>query len=379
MATLTSYTKSLLAAPRDIQGDIKSTSKVVGTTSTLADQIHLASGTSGSSYFAEPQLLRMTDDRILFVYWRGTGHVSDSGAIYGKIVDNDFSTLVSEFVIADDALPYDTRNCGITQTECGNFAVFYRLYNYGSTTTVATKMVTSTDGINWSTPTDISNIFSGVWTSLQATSLVVPFSKGVKTANGYMQCFYNHYEVGVLFSEDGLTWGTPTVVYTRPEQNITGEPVPVRIDDDRIVIIVRCNDPDNSYGFLKSSDGGLTWTALSSMYAASASATNAGAPMAVEYLSAGEIAFAWALRTPVGELTYNVEDAEAFWTTPQNAWATGRPNRQIISTSSGTTAINFGYQTLLRRYDNSVMVAWYDQKSLGTEDQTDIRIRTVAN
>lgn len=379
MATvLNNYSKNIGISPRDINGDIRATAKVVGTTSALADQVLIASDTNGSSYYAAPHLFRMKDDRILLTYWRGAGHISNLGAIYGKIVDNDFVTLVDEFVVADDDQPYDTRNRVIVQTDCGNFTAFYRLYDAVGASTLATKMITSSDGINWSVPVDATNIFSGVWTSADATSLVVPYGTAVKTSNGYMQTFYNRYEAGVLFSTDGVNWGNPKQLYLTASYEYA-EPFLVKIDDDRIVVIHRCQNNQNSYIYQKTSDGGITWTAVSVPYASSATATTAAAPMSAIPLNNGEIAFSWALRKPVSELVYNTEDAEAFWTSPETAWAVGRPNRQVIATSSANTAINFGYQALLRRYDNSVMVAWYDEASTGLEDDTDIRIRTVNN
>lgn len=377
--TLTSYTKSLIPAPVNIDGDIRTTTKVHGTTSAVTTQVFLPSGTNGSSYLAAPFMYRLKDDRFLFTYWRGDGHVSNNGAIYGRILDNDFVTLESEFILANDDLPYDTRNRAIIITECGKYSLFYRLYDAVGNSTLATKLITSLDGVTWSEPTDVTNIFDGVWTSSQATSIVVAYGKAVKTSNGYMQTFYNENEAGVLFSTDGLTWGNPKSLYNTGTTFTYAEPFPVKIDDDRIVIIHRSQSTPNSYVYQKSSDGGLTWTAPSSLYAASASATNAAAPMAAIPLKGGKIAFSWALRKPVGELVYNTEDAESFWTTPEIAWAVGRPNRQVIATSSANTAINFGYQTLVRRHDDSVMVAWYDEASSGLEDDTDIKIRTVAN
>ena len=330
----------------------------------------------GARYVYDSHMWRMRDNRILFLWWTGDLHAENDGLIMGRIVNDNYETLVADFVIADDVLPHDTRNIAGGVTDDGRIVLFYSLYDVGGAGRVDTKFLYSDDeAATWSTPASLVAALDVV-----GSGTYVPFGPMVSTSNGYMQTFYYHYSAYVLFSADGSSWGSAVEVYTDVNQNKFGEPSAVRIDADRIVLLVRCNDPDNAFSFTKTSDGGSTWTALSSPSSWTSATIEYGTPIR-GIVVGSNVVVAWGGRRAEAGLFTNYEDAEAFFTNPAISWGAARPNKAQLATTStdgnGTPVINFGYPNLLERTDGSIAVTWYDQHPTLTGNAVDVRLASM--
>lgn len=349
------------------------------TPTAFAPQTYIESSlvADGARYNYDSHFWRMRDNRILFVWWAGDLHTENDGRIYGRIINDNFETLVADFVVADDVLPYDTRNIGGGVTNDGRIVIFYSLYDYGGAGRLDTKVTYSDDeAATWSEPVSVVAALDVV-----GAGTYVPFGPMVSTSNGYMQVFYYHYSAYVLFSADGSSWSGAVEVYTDVNQNKFGEPFAVRIDADRIVLMVRCNDPDNAFSHISTSDGGSTWGSLSSPDGWTTATIEYGTPIAGIRVGSN-IVFAWGGRRAEAGLYTNQEDAEAFFSNPTIAWDSARPNKTQLSTTSidgnGSPVINFGYPNLLERTDGSVAVTWYDQHPSLTGNSVDVRIATMS-
>lgn len=347
---------------------------------TFAPQVYLASSQTndGFSYGAEPQLFRMANGNILYIWWHGNSHTENNGILYAKVVDDNLNEIVPRFVLADDVQPYDTRNAAGGVTDTGRIVIYYRVYSPSGTTTIdVMRMYSDDNAATWSTPTSVQALLD-YW----STGPHVPFGPMVKTSKGYLQFFYYHNRTTALFTTDGITFLEASEVYYDATANRYGEPSVVKIDDDRLVILMRCNDPDNSFAYIKTSDGGDTFTAILGNTPWTTQTIDYGTPIrGVPSAVSSNILFAWGGRRPESKMIYNFEDAEAFWADPTIAWQEGRPNRTVLANSYGINssvpAYNFGYPCMLPRSDGSFLITWYDQNPSLNDYHTDIYIATI--
>lgn len=345
----------------------------------VAPQVYLESSlvADGSRYMYDSYMWRLPDNTILFAYWTGNSHTDLEGRIMGRIINDNFEVLRSDFVIADDALPYDTRNIAGGVLDNGRIVIFYRLLNTVGVVTVDTKFVYSDDyGDTWTPGGSVEAVLD----SVRVMSLHNPHGKMVKTSYGYMQTFYSRNNGVVLFSQDGLNWGDPVEQYYIAEDLQFGEGDVVAIDEDRLVMLLRCNNPDNSFSFSTSSDGGRNWTAIAATVAWTSATVEYGCPIRAIKVGS-DIVVAWGGRRDEAGLYANIEDAEAFWTNPSIAWLSNRPNKFTVAPANidgnSLPVINFGYPNMLLRTDGSVALTWYDQNPNGFGNDVDTKIGTI--
>ena len=323
-----------------------------------------------NSYTDGPVVVYTNDGNLLAVFRRGGDHASDDGRLFKSISSDDGATWGAEVLVYDSATGYDTRNQagGIDQAS-GRVVIFCSIYNKGGTTRDDAGYITSTDhGATWSAFTSVSGLF----TDVTPDANYVPYGPMVRTSNGLMQLFYYHEDAWAIFSKDeGLTWGERVTIYTGyTPTNTIGEPSIVRIDDHRLVAIIRDNTTDNSFRYTKTSDGGDTWSAVTTTYEWTATTVTSAAPVQAITIE-DDLLIAWGGRAPIFKVITNRMNKEDFWTTPQDAWKVGETNRTELYTAKATLSTNFGYPWIAHRegHEYTAMLFWYDQ-NLPTSDPT---------
>lgn len=353
----------------------------------------IADEPSPLGYKSEPQLVYCADGSILCVYRRGSSHIANDGRIVAKRSTDLGRTWGAEIEVHNQPL-YDTRNPTVgIDPDSGRLIVFSRTLE-GLRIHRDLYFQTSDDnGASWSAATNISSLFSGTG----ATALA-PFGPAVQTANGLMQLIYGfddtreHQWCWAIFSTDGgLTWGGRTTVYDLTQVSTTfTEPFPVRLDNNRIVVLIRNNKLGNEYWFVKSSDGGLTWTSATGQrvkwtsddiahYSPAVGAAIGGSDVLISWNSRGE---------PDGSgYVYTVRmNREVFFHNPASAFVPGgEPRRRVAVSIIQDTAPgpgpwpDFGYPFLLPvpGVQHTALIAWYDSKNHAYNEETDIWITTL--
>lgn len=326
------------------------------------------------AYCAEPHLWRLNNGNHIKVFWRGGSHVQNEGRIVQQISTDGMATWGAESTVVGLVADRDIRNIGgRVDPTTGNIIIFYSEYALPGGVRGGAHLVYSTDnGATYSAPADYTATIG------QGTN-VVPFGNFIETANGLMQAFYYHTYSVVLFSTDGVTWGSPVTIYSgySPSNGI-GEPALVRIDDNRAVAVMRSNTNIGSFVYSKTSDGGLTWTALSAEYAYTGATLTAASPYFGKLIS-NHVFSVWTPRKPTDQVWCSRLDKDAFFAAPEDAWVDNPTAKLVASTPVSTAPINMGYPTALELEDEkcTVVVAWYQQSSDTGTNYTDIVSQTA--
>lgn len=290
------------------------------------------------NYLYDPNRFKLqAADTWMHVYWKGGDHTDNDGAIYGKISTDNMLTWGAEQLLVDDASGYDTRNIGGgVNPATGEIILFYRVYDASLAINVDTKrIVGSADASTWGTPVSVSSWFG------QAVS---PFDNIVWGANGALMVFHlgSANAAWVVKSTDAFV--TADVVTT-----VTGadEAWIVPIDDDRAVMVSRDNTNLNSQRFIKTSDWGDTWTALSSPYPFVDTNWTANIGDGV-LIDGAYVLQLWTERGPAYDVYASYMDKETFWANPQYGWSqdlTENPTRTLVYDGpdpGATYGLNFG-------------------------------------
>lgn len=311
-------------------------------------------------YINEPIINYTHDGNLLMIFRRGGDHASNDGRLFSCISTDHGQTWGSENLIYDSPTGYDTRNqAGGVDPVTGRVICFIRVYDVNGPTTVDIGYCYSDDhGVTWSSFISLHNLFP--------QTELMPFGPMVRTVNGLMQTFHFFNDAWVLFSKDGgLTWGDISPIHEDwPEGGIgIGEPSAIAIDMHRIVCILRDNNAVDSYRYVKSSDGGKTWSAVSDKYLRTNGTVTFSSPahgIRVE----DDLLLAWHTRSTEFKMFTNRMNIEDFWTTPQDAWLpTGATEfRTEFSTAGTFVSTDYGYPWFAYRagHEYTVLMAWYD-------------------
>lgn len=320
-------------------------------------------------YLMEPHLWRLNSGKIFACAHRGETHVDNTGRLVGRVSDDEMVTWGTEFVVHDDASGFDTRNQGggvVAAT--GRVIIFFALYDWplGSPTgndREGVGFVYSDDECQtWSAPTYILNEFPP---AEQASGAVIPFGRMMETSNGLLQMFYNRESCWCLRSTDnGVTWGNRVDLWISPlPSNSIVEPFLCKVDNNRFVCVIRDNTNPNSYRYIKTSDGGLTWGSIEGPYEHTSTTMNAAAPFkCFEYR--GAILGCICTRDPEFQLKVSRTGLEEFWNRPWLAWAADNLTRinNVVSFNSAVS-IDCGYAWPLdvTGAPETALIAYYDQ------------------
>jgi hypothetical protein len=322
-------------------------------------------GPGADAYSMEPMLEELKNGNILSVVRTGSTHANNDGRLLGRISTDQGDTWGTVFTIYDSPTGFDTRNqAGGVDPATGRVVIFTRIYDADTVTTVDIGYLTSDDhGVTWSDFTSIVDQFSD---SSTGNNDVLAFGPMVRTANGLMQAFYHHRDCWVLFSKDGgLTWGDKVVVYLGWPNPVIGEPRAIAVDQHRLVLVIRDNTIGNrnGYRFVKSSDGGKTWTALSAVFDHMTSvALDAAAPfngIRVE----DDLISAWHTRAPDFKMYTSRVNIEDFFDDPPFAWSETAPNRKVVTNAVTNISIDWGYPNFFVRegQEYTALMHWYDE------------------
>lgn len=186
---------------------------------------------------------------------------------------------------------------------------------------VDTKMIIgSADASTWGTAVSISSWFGQV---------VSPFGNIIWGANGALMVFHLGTSNAAWVVKSTDAFATTDVVTT-----VSGadEAWIVPIDDDRAVMVSRDNTNLDSQRFIKTSDWGDTWTALSDPYPfVDVNGTaNIGDGVLIDDAYVLQL---WTERGPNYDIYASYMDKETFWTNPQYGWSqdpTENPTRTLV-------------------------------------------------
>jgi hypothetical protein len=130
--------------------------------------------------------------------------------------------------------------------------------------------------------------------------------------------------------------------------------------------------------YVKSSDGGLTWSAISTEYAYIAGTPQAASPYFGKLIG-NHIFSVWTPRKLYDQVVCSVVDKDVFFANPETAWVDNPTTKIIANTTASTAPINMGYPTAheVVGEECTVFVAWYQQSSDTGTNYTDIAYQTA--
>lgn len=343
---------------------------------TLKSSILIPEGAGDDAYGAEPMAVRLNDDRILLLYYKGGGHIGNGGRLLGQYSNTEGETWSTPFVVADHTSNFDTRNMSVYYNATDNrIALFYRTYNAATSTHDNNWVQYSTDyGQTWTAPTSITSLLPSL------NPIFVPFGPVVETINGAMVNFYDASgNAAVLFSTDnGASWGTEKVMFTA--QTDKNETTVIAVDSSRLVAVIRDSSQTDKFFYTKSSDGGYTWSAISAGFTYSTFVPVGASPLTGITIG-DDVIVAFSPRKSglnQGRITSCRVNKEVFWTNPEVAWSTTAELRKEEYYSDHLQALDFGYPRLLPILDGdySALMWFYDQGS--ASDTADIIQQTIS-
>ena len=144
----------------------------------------------------------------------------------------------------------------------------------------------------------------------------------------------------------------------------------VPIDGDRFVGVSRDNTNLESQRFIKTSDQGVTWSALSAAYPFVDTnwTANIGDGVLVDD---SYILQAWVERGPSYDVYVSRTDKEDFWTTPELGWSVDNPTRVLAYDGPATNfGLNFGSPKLavVEGHEYTAMMFTYQQAGAVTDE-----------
>jgi len=219
-----------------------------------------------TDYDQEPHLAQLTNGTLVVVFREGAGHFVSDGRLVCQRSTDLGQSWSSRIEIANDG--QDDRNPELVHdSDSDRLTVFYRSYDSNGDFEGIYYATSEDGGQSWSARTSLDS-------KLQQTS-VAAFGQGIETSNGLMATFITEdgtdRHIEALFSTDnGQSWGSAATVVTETDTGFDlSEPVPCRIDDNRLMCFVRDDRRSGDEGghvVVQSSDGGSSWSSGSYDY-----------------------------------------------------------------------------------------------------------------
>lgn len=349
----------------------------------------IASGGGSVAYNSHPNPLFDKDGGLVVAYYRGGSHAYDNhGRVCAKISADGGETFGPEILICDHPSGYDTRNIALAYDPASHVhTAFFRTFDAGISIAAGVHKnlyycQSADGGQTWGAPVDISGAVTGY-----GVDFVVPFGVAVLTSNGLMQLFVGRNSATsqtiawALFSTDGVNWGNLTEVYKHTGTALPTEPYPVRIDDDRVVVMIRnyANGYEASFACVKSSDGGATWSGLGGAFGNwSTSLPAVSSPICGYRTSPTEVVCAWGSRGEAdgrGYIHLQRVGVEAFFSRPQLGFLPSEPRQKFyiskVDNSNGAHWSEFSYPQIFGDNDGNNFIAWYDSHDGSDRVSTD--------
>ncbi|GGX52348.1 sialidase family protein [Saccharospirillum salsuginis] len=335
------------------------------------DRVVVGQSSDGTDYHSEPRVVEMKDGRLLCVHQRAQLHDDNTTRIVYRTSADRGKTWSADTTLYDPASGYAGRNPGLClDPTTGRIIVFAREYNSGTAQVDLVYMYSDDNAATWNSPTSIMGLFG-------AEPVAVPFGKGVETAQGLMQIFYASDKIWALFSTDnGQSWGGLVTIHDNQQASATfSESVPVRIDNNRVVLCVRDGDNPERFYFFRTTDGGATWAGVQ-FGTWTGQAINTPTPL-TGIRHENDVYLSWGARSPDWNLYLVKASAEYFFQAPDDVIANATRVKLIKSEASGGGAASdaeFGYSDLavLSGIQHTVLVTWYDTKDDATVTDTNV-------
>jgi hypothetical protein len=362
------------------------------------------------TYNITPILIRCNNGDLLCLYTAGEAHRSTSDLfVYKRLpAGADIQTGWGEETLIASEPTWGARKTGggcgvdpktgrvmvtwITMADAdGNFEMFNFYYMYSDD-----------HGVTWSTPVDLYSQFISAGTSLYPSRypLVSPDNKPdvrffgdiQRTSKGLM-CFVYVPRMAMLavFSyDDGETWdiANPVQIWSTDGSQGLNEPNSVFVDQDNIVLICRDDDPDQQYkaAFSQTTDGGATWSTMSSSIPFAATPTEMPpGNSAQNAVRVGDRVYGcFTVREPVGKFHHTCLNVTDFLATPSDLWDINATNQlrttyDIYPDGAADDYEDAGYPQFatLAGHEYTALVTYYTPSDPITTNHTDIAIRTM--
>ena len=346
---------------------------------------NLTDGVTTGSYLFDHSLLELDNGDIYMAFREGISHVGNDGRSLQMYSSDRGVTWTTPTLLHEDA-SWDVRGIALAKAQNGDLTYFVTLRDTSLGTSDAKDVIykRSTDnGATWGAATSLNSLFPDA-KHAGGFPLFVPWGTAIETSQGLMQLFYSHNQAWVLYSTDnGVTWGNRQVVYDRTDvTEFYGEPTPIKIDDDNLIILVRKQSNGDLITHMASDDGGLSWSSPQYGEITWTAELITSPPTTRGCLVGDNIIIGWgARRTIASILTVPIAKYHALYAPEEYLDAT-YPARKIVynSTTNDTgDAIDFGMPDLLTLsgIDYTCLMVWYDNaNSTPNLKETDIHIGT---
>ena len=226
------------------------------------NSITVRDGSSDTYHRHFGQIAEGMDGRLHLIYRRAAAHaVTDGATIYYTYSDDGGQTWSAEGVLVAGVAGFDQRGMSICVTPTGRVLVIYDKTPapaVGTGTTTFRLVYSDDNGATWTQGADITSVAFDFARAYGRIRLI-----GSHVSNNYQLCWTPYYQTSAAptykvaawySSDDGLTWTEGTALDT------TGynEAEMVAINDQTWFAVAR----GTGLNFLKSTDGGSTWTDL---------------------------------------------------------------------------------------------------------------------
>ena len=318
-----------------------------------------------STYDSFGCMVRINPDTELHIFRVSTSHDNTKGSAVGQKYTISTGTWGSQYTIYSDA-SYDVKggSCGIIDSHIYFFFARKSYAGGPGSGFLDIQYIQSTDltGTSWSagatlfTPpsasgyitTDGFNAFGNIWQSSSSPdTFYAPFyGHNAAEANWEIRLFKT--------TNRGVSWTDAIQVYAGATK--LGESNGINIGDNRILFLARNND-GGVFQYMKSTDGGETWTAPA--------VTNVGAGAAVNVLGLyydrayDDIIIGYQDRSSSGSSKYVTNTAEKAWADPTSF-------SSATTLDTGYTAN--GYHVLDRINSSQVLMVWAKEINAGDAD-----------
>ena len=219
-----------------------------------------------STYNAFPGLTLLPNGHLFMVYRTGANHFSEDGIIKSRVSTDLGATWSAATTVHDPAGTLDARDPEITLLANNTILMIFFEANAGTDHKVYAMIGTpSGDSVSWGSKillseSDFATVGEGAGggTACACKPLQLASGKIVVFIYGYVLAADPRLSTAVISStNNGATWGNFTVILTNPSSKEYSEANAVQLSSGNIVCI--CRSETEGYVRIVSTDNGVTW------------------------------------------------------------------------------------------------------------------------
>lgn len=217
-----------------------------------------------------PDIVRLTDGRLLAAYREGTSHVSPDGRVCAVESADGGRTWGSPWIVIDGA--YDDRDPKLAQLADGSLLLSYFVIDWSTRprhTTLGTYVRRSTDGgRTWSEPAPVGTSMAGPdglpppavrgWAASHGAAVELPGGDLLLPLYGKPPHHAWQQATVVRSTDGGLTWPAEGETLVAAADGVHFQEPTLTVLDGQVVALIRTT---LGYAFLsRSTDGGRSWS-----------------------------------------------------------------------------------------------------------------------